>query len=101
MTEVINSISDFEKYLKNTKKVVEEALDFSLGPENPEILRESMRYSLLAGGKRIRPILCLASCALAGGEPALAVPTAVAIEMIHTMSLIHDDLPAMDNDDLR
>ena len=48
MTEVINSISDFEKYLKNTKKVVEEALDFSLGPENPEILRESMRYSLLA-----------------------------------------------------
>ena len=56
MTEVINSISDFEKYLKNTKKVVEEALDFSLGPENPEILRESMRYSLLAGGKRIRPI---------------------------------------------
>ena len=54
MTEVINSISDFEKYLKSTKKVVEEALDFSLGPENPEILRESMRYSLLAGGKRIR-----------------------------------------------
>ena len=101
MTEVINSISDFEKYLKNTKKVVEEALDFSLGPENPEILRESMRYSLLAGGKRIRPILCLASCSLAGGEPSLAVPTAVAIEMIHTMSLIHDDLPAMDNDDLR
>ncbi len=101
MTEVINNISDFEKYLKNTKKVVEEALDFSLGPENPEILRESMRYSLLAGGKRIRPILCLASCALAGGEPSLAVPTAVAIEMIHTMSLIHDDLPAMDNDDLR
>ena len=101
MTEVINSISDFEKYLKQTKKVVEEALDFSLGPENPEILRESMRYSLLAGGKRIRPILCLASCSLAGGDPSLAVPTAVAIEMIHTMSLIHDDLPAMDNDDLR
>ena len=49
MTEVINSISDFEKYLKHTKNVVEEALDFSLGPENPEILRESMRYSLLAG----------------------------------------------------
>ena len=101
MTEVIDDISDFEKYLKKTKKVVEEALDFSLGPENPEILRESMRYSLLAGGKRIRPILCLASCSLAGGEPSLAVPTAVAIEMIHTMSLIHDDLPAMDNDDLR
>ena len=80
---------------------MEQALDFSLGPESPEVLRESMRYSLLAGGKRIRPILCLASCSLAGGEPSLAVPTAVAIEMIHTMSLIHDDLPAMDNDDLR
>ena len=80
MTKVLSSISDFEKYLKNTKKVVEKALDFSLGPENPEILRESMRYSLLAGGKRIRPILCLASCSLAGGEPSLAVPT---------LSLIH------------
>ena len=92
MTEVINSISDFEKYLKNTKKIVEEALDFSLGPENPEILRESMRYSLLAGVKRIRPILCLASCSLAGGEPSLAVPTAVAIEMIHTMSVSYTHL---------
>ena len=75
MTEVINTISDFEKYLEDTKKIVEEALDFSLGPENPEILRDSMRYSLLAGGKRIRPILCLASCSLAGGEPSLAIPT--------------------------
>ena len=93
MTEVINSISDFEKYLKNTKKVVEEALDFSLGPEDPEILRESMRYSLLAGGKRIRPILCLASCSLAGGEPSLAVPTAVAIEMIHTCLLYTSPSP--------
>ncbi len=96
-----NSNSDFEKYLRETKTIVEEALDFSLGPEKPDILRESMRYSLLAGGKRIRPILCLASCSLAGGDPKLAIPTAVAIEMIHTMSLIHDDLPAMDNDDLR
>ena len=91
MKEVIDNITDFEKYLKDTRNVVEDALDFSLGPENPKILRESMRYSLLAGGKRIRPILCLASCSLAGGDPSLAVPTAVAIEMIHTMSLIHDD----------
>jgi geranylgeranyl diphosphate synthase type II len=60
-----------------------------------------MRYSLLAGGKRLRPILCLAACELAGGNSALAMPTAVALEMVHTMSLIHDDLPAMDNDDLR
>ena len=101
MNKVNSSEFDFEKYLIETKKVVEDALDFSLSPEKPEILRESMRYSLLAGGKRIRPILCLASCSLAGGDPSFAVPTAVAIEMIHTMSLIHDDLPSMDNDDLR
>ena len=101
MSKVNSSEFDFEKYLIETKKVVEDALDFSLSPEKPEILRESMRYSLLAGGKRIRPILCLASCSLAGGDPNFAVPTAVAIEMIHTMSLIHDDLPSMDNDDLR
>ena len=83
------------------KDSVESALDESLGPEKPEVLREAMRYSLLAGGKRLRPILCLAACEFAGGDPNLALPTAVAIEMIHTMSLIHDDLPAMDNDDLR
>ena len=61
-------------------------------------LREAMRYSLLAGGKRLRPILCLAACELVGGDASQAMPTAVALEMIHTMSLIHDDLPAMDND---
>jgi geranylgeranyl diphosphate synthase type II len=60
-----------------------------------------MRYSLLAGGKRLRPILCLATCELIGGTPEMAIPTACALEMIHTMSLIHDDLPAMDNDDYR
>ncbi|MFL0727743.1 MAG: geranylgeranyl diphosphate synthase CrtE, partial [Prochlorococcus sp.] len=80
---------------------VEAALDESLGPERPEQLREAMRYSLLAGGKRLRPILCLAACELAGGDSEQALSTAVALEMIHTMSLIHDDLPAMDNDDLR
>ena len=78
-----------------------ESLDQSLVPERPESLREAMRYSLLAGGKRLRPILCLAACELAGGDAAQAMPTAVALEMIHTMSLIHDDLPAMDDDDLR
>ena len=92
---------DFSAYLSSQKQWVEAALDDSLGPERPESLREAMRYSLLAGGKRLRPILCLAACELAGGDPALAMPTAVALEMIHTMSLIHDDLPAMDNDDLR
>jgi geranylgeranyl diphosphate synthase type II len=64
-------------------------------------IQESMRYSLLAGGKRIRPILCLAACEMFGGSEEMAMPTAIALEMIHTMSLIHDDLPAMDNDSLR
>lgn len=92
---------DFAAYLAKTRDVVEQSLDAALGPERPESLRESMRYSLLAGGKRLRPILCLAACELVGGDASLAMPTAVALEMIHTMSLIHDDLPAMDNDDLR
>ncbi|MFM8661652.1 MAG: polyprenyl synthetase family protein, partial [Cyanobium sp.] len=88
---------DFAAYLEAARLQVEAALDGSLAPERPESLREAMRYSLLAGGKRLRPILCLAACELAGGDPGLAMPTAVALEMIHTMSLIHDDLPAMDN----
>ena len=92
---------DFKSYLAQSKQQVEAALDGSLGPERPESLREAMRYSLLAGGKRLRPILCLAACELAGGASSHAMPTAVALEMIHTMSLIHDDLPAMDDDDLR
>lgn len=64
-------------------------------------LVEAMRYSLLAGGKRIRPVLVLAFCDATGGCPEKALPAAVAIEMLHTYSLIHDDLPCMDNDDLR
>ena len=100
MQEAIASF-DFAEYLEKARTRVEDALDASLGPEKPEKLRESMRYSLLAGGKRLRPILCLAACELAGGEVEKALPTAVALEMIHTMSLIHDDLPSMDNDDLR
>ncbi len=92
---------DFKAYLNQSRERVEAALDASMGPERPESLREAMRYSLLAGGKRLRPILCLAACELVGGDSSKAIPTAVAVEMIHTMSLIHDDLPAMDNDDLR
>ncbi len=95
------STFDFAGYLKLSRDRVEIALDASMGPERPESLRDAMRYSLLAGGKRLRPILCLAACELVGGSSELAMPTAVALEMIHTMSLIHDDLPAMDNDDLR
>src|SRR5688500_20003959 len=64
-------------------------------------LEEAMRYSLLAGGKRIRPVLALATARAVGLEPASVLPLAAAIELIHTYSLIHDDLPAMDDDDLR
>lgn len=88
-------------YLKEKKQLVEAALDKSLPIGNPAKIYEAMRYSLLAGGKRLRPILCLATCELMGGTQEMAMPTACALEMIHTMSLIHDDLPAMDNDDYR
>ncbi len=67
----------------------------------PEKLLEAMLYSLTAGGKRLRPVLLLAACEMAGGDLEDALPYACAIEMIHTYSLIHDDLPGMDNDDLR
>ena len=79
----------------------------SLGPvleslgDIPERLLEAMEYSLLAGGKRLRPVMLLAACEMAGGEAETVLPFACALEMIHTYSLIHDDLPAMDNDDLR
>ena len=64
-------------------------------------LQEAMEYSLLAGGKRLRPVLTMESCRMCGGDPKAALPFAAAVEMIHTYSLIHDDLPAMDNDELR
>jgi geranylgeranyl diphosphate synthase type II len=95
------SVFNLEGYLKEKKQLVEKALDQSLPIAQPEKIYEAMRYSLLAGGKRLRPILCLATCELIGGTPEMAIPTACALEMIHTMSLIHDDLPAMDNDDYR
>jgi geranylgeranyl diphosphate synthase type II len=71
------------------------------GPDCPPVVAEAMRYSLMAGGKRLRPILCLASADAVGGERSLAMPAACAIELIHTYSLIHDDLPAMDDDTMR
>jgi geranylgeranyl diphosphate synthase type II len=92
---------DLAAYLQERQTLVEAALDRSLPVIYPEKIYEAMRYSLLAGGKRLRPILCLATCELMGGTIEMAMPTACALEMIHTMSLIHDDLPAMDNDDYR
>ena len=83
---------------------IDEALDkcFLLPKDLPQAgLAEAMRYSLLAGGKRIRPMLVLEFCRIAGGDIEAAMPVACAIEMLHTYSLIHDDLPCMDNDELR
>ncbi len=95
------SAFDLSTYLVEQKKAIEVALDSAIQVIYPEKIYEAMRYSLLAGGKRLRPILCLAGCEIAGGTSHMAMPTACALEMIHTMSLIHDDLPAMDNDDYR
>ncbi len=92
---------DLKDYLKARQLLCEAALDKSLPMQYPEKIYEAMRYSLLAGGKRLRPILCIATCEMIGGTIDMAMPTACACEMVHTMSLIHDDLPAMDNDDYR
>ena len=70
-------------------------------PWDKDILNQSMYYSLIGGGKRIRPVLALASAEAVGGDPETILPAAVSLELIHTYSLIHDDLPAMDNDDYR
>ena len=92
-----------DAYLLSKKAPVEDALAASVKSRIPqtEKICEAMGYSLMAGGKRIRPVLCIAACEMFGGTQETAMPTAVALEMIHTMSLIHDDLPSMDNDDLR
>lgn len=86
------------------KEIIEKELEkcFAGAEKLPQAgLAESMRYSLLAGGKRIRPMLVLEFCRIAGGNIELALPVACAVEMLHTYSLIHDDLPCMDNDELR
>jgi geranylgeranyl diphosphate synthase type II len=90
-------------YLKLRQKKIDRALDRYLPQESvkPTTIHKAMRYSLFAGGKRLRPILCLAAAEAAGGKIDNALPFACALECIHTYSLVHDDLPSMDNDDLR
>ncbi len=92
-----------DAYLKDRQKIVEEALVQYLPDEDtpPQDLNTAAHYSVFAGGKRIRPILCLAACEACGGDIKNAMPVGCALELIHTYSLIHDDLPAMDNDDFR
>src|SRR4051794_30371048 len=95
-------------YLRTARERVDAALgaylpavDASEGAACPARLAEAMRYSTLAGGKRLRPVLCLMAAEACGGDVEAALPAACAVEMVHTYSLIHDDLPAMDDDDLR
>lgn len=87
--------------MKKYIKLIDENLDKFLEVKYPENIFKSMRYSVLAKGKRLRPIMCLEACRILGGKLEDAIPTACAIEMLHAQSLIHDDLPCMDNDDFR
>lgn len=94
---------DFQTAYNHDKNTVDRALDayFQNAAAPYRTLLEAMRYSLNAGGKRLRPVLVLAFCRACGGNAEAALPVACAIEMVHTYSLIHDDLPCMDNDELR
>ncbi|MEP6602591.1 MAG: polyprenyl synthetase family protein [Spartobacteria bacterium] len=90
-------------YLQSRQKLIDRALDRHLpkASAKPATIHKAMRYSLFAGGKRLRPILCLAAAEACGGKIDNALPLACAMECIHTYSLVHDDLPSMDNDDFR
>ncbi len=94
---------DLKLYFGERRRMIEEALDHLLPSEEmePKVLHRAMRYTLFAGGKRLRPLLTLAAAECLGCEPEQALAPACALEMIHTYSLIHDDLPAMDNDNYR
>ncbi len=99
----MTSAFDLQPYLRQRLALVDRALEQALQSRagEPEQLLEAMRYSLFAGGKRIRPVLMMAACEAVGGSATQVLPAACAMEMIHTYSLIHDDLPAMDDDDFR
>jgi geranylgeranyl diphosphate synthase type II len=96
-------LTGIAEYLDTSRRLVEATLGRLLPrpPGCPDVVANAMQYSLMAGGKRLRPILCLASAETVGGDRLMALPAACAIEMVHTYSLIHDDLPAMDNDTMR
>ena len=98
-----NDELQLKEYLAGRKALIDATLDGLLPDEElcPPVIFQAVRYSLLAGGKRLRPILCLAAAEAVGGDSKTILPVACALEYIHTYSLIHDDLPAMDNDDYR
>lgn len=91
---------DLKSYLSSKRKQINETLD-SIFANNSGKIVKAMKYSLMAGGKRIRPVLCVAAAETVGGQSQDVIRAACALEMIHTYSLIHDDLPAMDNDEIR
>ena len=95
----MNAEETLARYASQIEEALVEALPSD--PDTPPDLLEAMRYSLMAGGKRLRPILVLLAAEACGADPRDAMPAACAVEMVHTYSLIHDDLPAMDDDDLR
>jgi len=93
---------ELKAYIKQKNQIIDAALERMLqDSHSSKTLVKAMKYSLMAGGKQIRPVLCLAACEAVGGMPEDALTAACALEMIHTYSLIHDDLPAMDDDELR
>ncbi|WP_031514852.1 polyprenyl synthetase family protein [Desulfofalx alkaliphila] len=94
---------DFSRQLRMRAKMVEDAMVqfIPAEAEYPEVIHRAMRYSLLSGGKRLRPALVLGAAEAVGCQPQRVLPAACALELIHTYSLVHDDLPAMDNDDMR
>ena len=95
------SAFDLAAYVAERRQLVDEALDLALPPDDtpPTSVHRAMRYSVMAGGKRLRPILVIAGAEAVGGKAETVMPTACALELVHTYSLIHDDLPAMDDDD--
>ncbi|MFN5834784.1 MAG: polyprenyl synthetase family protein [Akkermansiaceae bacterium] len=94
---------DLKDYLKTLVSDVDVALDdfLPMPGETPGAIHEAMRYTIFAGGKRLRPVLCIAAAEACGGTQATAIRAACAVELMHTYSLVHDDLPCMDDDDLR
>lgn len=94
---------NLKQYLSSRIQLIEAYLEDNMPPETlyPQKIHEAMRYSVFAGGKRLRPVLAIAACEAVGGKVETVLPTACALELIHTYSLIHDDLPAMDDDDYR
>ncbi|HQL89218.1 MAG TPA: polyprenyl synthetase family protein [Syntrophales bacterium] len=100
---MITNPKSLDEYLQSRKTLVDQALELYLPAEStePSVIFRSARYSVFAGGKRLRPILCIGAAEAVGGPIDAVMPAACALELIHTYSLIHDDLPAMDNDDTR